>query len=48
MSRDRIPEIKMATAMFNVAKTPECYPDKEEDISTELTVIMNTKTLVQD
>jgi hypothetical protein len=48
MSRNRIPEIKMAMAMFKVANTPECYPDEKEDISTELTATMNLKTLMQD
>jgi hypothetical protein len=47
MSRDRIPEIKMATAMFKVANTPECYHDEKEDI-TELTALLNPKTLMQD
>jgi hypothetical protein len=36
ISNDRILEIKMATAMFEVANTPECYPDDKEDILTEL------------
>jgi hypothetical protein len=47
MSRDRIPEIKMATAMFKVANTSERYPD-DKDISTELTASMNPKTLMQN
>jgi hypothetical protein len=29
MSRDRIPESKMATAMLNVVNTPECYHEKK-------------------
>jgi hypothetical protein len=33
MSRDRIPEIKTATAAFKVANTPECYPGDKEDIN---------------
>jgi hypothetical protein len=33
MSNDRIPEIKMATAMFEVANTTECYPHDNEDIN---------------
>jgi hypothetical protein len=48
MSNDRIPEIKMATAMFEVANTPECYPHDKEDILTELTATMNPKTLMQN
>jgi hypothetical protein len=28
--------------------TPECYPDDKEDTSTELTAIMNTKTVMQE
>jgi hypothetical protein len=48
MSRDRIPEIKMATAMFKVVNTPECYADEKEDIKTELTALLNPKTLMQD
>jgi hypothetical protein len=48
MSNDRIPEIKMATATFEVANTPECYPDDKEDILTELTATMNPKTLMQN
>jgi hypothetical protein len=46
MSNDRIPEIKMATAKFEVANTPECYPHDKEDILTELTATMNPKTLM--
>jgi hypothetical protein len=45
MSNDRIPEIKTATAMFEVANTPECYPQDKEDI---LTATMNPKTLMQN
>jgi hypothetical protein len=48
MSNDRIPEIKMARAMFEVANTPECYPDDKEDILTELTATINPKTLMQN
>jgi hypothetical protein len=33
MSNGRIPEIKMATAMFEVANTLECHPDDKEDIN---------------
>ena len=48
MSNDRKPEIKMATAMFEVAITPECYPDDKEDILTELTATINPKMLMQN
>jgi hypothetical protein len=49
MSNDRIPEIKMATAMFEVANTPECYPGPTtKKTLTELTATMNPKTLMQN
>jgi hypothetical protein len=48
MSRNRIPEIQMATAVFKVANTPECYADDKEDKSTELSATVNPKTLMQN
>jgi hypothetical protein len=48
MSTDRIPEIEMATAMFEVANTPECYRHDTEDVLTELIATMNPKTLMQN
>jgi hypothetical protein len=41
MSRDRIPEIKMATAMFKVVHTPECYHDKKEDTKATTTTLID-------
>jgi hypothetical protein len=46
MSRDRIPEIKLATAMFKVVNTPECYHDEKEDIKTEFIVPVNCATFM--
>jgi hypothetical protein len=48
MSNDRKPEIKMATAMFEVTITPECYPDDKKDILAELTAIVSPTTLMQN
>jgi hypothetical protein len=36
MSRDRIPEIKLATAMLKVVNRTECYHDKKEYIKRDL------------
>jgi hypothetical protein len=43
-SGDRIPEVKMATAMFEVANTPDCYHDEKEDIKTDFIVLVDRTT----
>lgn len=43
MSRDPIPEIKVAMAMFKVVNTSYCYRDEKEDTRMDLTAVMILK-----
>jgi hypothetical protein len=40
MSRDPIPENKVATALFKIVITSDCYRDEKEDTRMDLTALM--------